>query len=185
MKTLISRLTLALALGVLGWTGTAAQAADTDADIGRALLRATTFDSERGLQMLREMEELRLRREAAGGYTAAAPPLSYLQIYAVISSQYPAYEYLSASQTSTVQDHGGAQMDVVTVELGYGASWWASMNSSQVSKYQTQTIVDSSNVVIGFYHWWIADGHASGTFYYQNISQNSPFNLMSDSVYIQ
>jgi hypothetical protein len=72
----------------------------------------------------------------------------------------------------------------VTVELGYGASWWATMNSGQLSRIQTQTIVDSSNTVIGFYIWWNASGSNSGSFYYQNTSQNSPWNTMSDSMSI-
>jgi hypothetical protein len=119
-----------------------------------------------------------------------APALSYLQVYAVISSNYPAYEYLSANQGATVQDHGGPEMYVVTVEYGYADSWYtkAQMNGMGLTEYRDSThpqaIVDSSRTVIGWYKWWIANGHESGQFSYQARSINYPWNTMYDQAYV-
>lgn len=39
--------------------------------------------------------------------------------------------------------------------------------------------------VVGYRRYWKLDGNQRGTFFYQNTSMNSPWNTMSDSIYIQ
>lgn len=119
-----------------------------------------------------------------------APALSYLQVYAVISSNYPSYEYVGQNQYTTLQDHGGAEMYVVTLEYGYGTSRFARMNGGALLQEYTdsthpQPIVDASNNITGWYRWWIASGYDSGQFTYQSTSINSPFNTMSDFINIK
>ena len=116
---------------------------------------------------------------------APAPPLTYLESYAVISSNHPTYEYLSQSQFSTIYDHGGAEMYVVTVELGYGGNPIAQLNGSYLSQIDSLSITDAGGTIIGWYRLWNANGHQSGQFTYQNTSINSPWNTMSDWVMIQ
>jgi hypothetical protein len=123
-------------------------------------------------------------REAAEGSAAQvlgpAPKLTYLQVYAVISSQHPTYEYVGQNQFSTVYDHGGAEMYVVTAELGYGNNPIAQMNGARLTQFRSQAIVDSSGTVIGWYRWWNSNGIQGGRFTYQNTSTNYPWNTMSD-----
>ncbi|WP_428241477.1 DUF4879 domain-containing protein [Gynuella sp.] len=116
---------------------------------------------------------------------APAPPLTYLQAYAVISTDYPTWEYFSQSQISSVQNHGGAEMYIVTIEYGYGQTRIAKINGSILSQVQSQYIVNSSNVIVGWYRWWDASGYNGGQFTYQSTSINSPWNTMSDSIYIK
>ncbi|AJQ92983.1 DUF4879 domain-containing protein [Gynuella sunshinyii] len=116
---------------------------------------------------------------------APAPPLTYLQAYAVISTDYPSWEYFSQSQISSVQNHGGAEMYIVTIEYGYGQNNIAKMNGSILSQVQSQYIVNSSNVIVGWYRWWDASGYSGGQFTYQSTSINSPWNTMSDNIYIK
>ena len=52
---------------------------------------------------------------------SSAPPLTQDEVFAVGSSQYGGWEYMtSPTQASTVNDHGGALLRVVIRELGYG-----------------------------------------------------------------
>ncbi len=71
---------------------------------------------------------------------AAAPQLSRELVYAVGSTQYSSssgnfWEYMTTiGQTSTVGDHGGAQLRVVVQEIGYGGSPTSRMNGVILSK---------------------------------------------------
>src|SRR5690349_10481869 len=60
---------------------------------------------------------------------APAPPLTRELVYAVGSTQYGGWEYMTTiGQLSTVGDHGGAQLRVVVQEIGYGnipVAWMA------------------------------------------------------------
>lgn len=117
---------------------------------------------------------------------AAAPPLTYLQVYAAISTTYPEYEYFSENQLTSIEDHGGNELYIVTVELGYGSTRFARMNGERLSLYDRQDIdLDGDNIVDGSYLWWDASGHEAGEFTYQNTSSNSPWNTMSDKINIR
>lgn len=117
---------------------------------------------------------------------APAPPLTYLEVYAAISTNYPQYEYFSDNQLRSVQDHGGGEMYIVTVELGYGHQRFARMNGTLLSSIQYQAIdLDNDSIIDGWFYWWDASNYESGNFSYQNTSSNYPRNTMSDSIYIQ
>lgn len=120
--------------------------------------------------------------------TGSAPPLTYLETYAVWSSNYNNgdYEYFDANQLSSVNDHGGAEMYIVTAELGYGHVRTAELDGNTLSSIDYQAIdLNGDTIVDGWYHWWDASGYEDGTFNYQNISSNYPWNTMYDTIFIQ
>lgn len=117
---------------------------------------------------------------------APAPPLSYLQVYSVISTQHPTYEYFSPSQLSSVYDHGGAELYVVTEELGDGHLRYAKFDGVNLKQHMSQYIdLDGDSIVDGYYIWWDASGNDNGTFKYQNTSTNFPGNIITDSILIK
>lgn len=119
----------------------------------------------------------------------AAPPLTYLEVAAVCSeNDYAIYgdcEGISASQTTTVGDHGGSWMYAITVEYGYGTSRYASIAGTQVSEITSASYpIWSNSVLVGWVRYWDLSGYSGGSFYYQSQSINSPFNLESDTLSI-
>ncbi|HBQ27422.1 MAG TPA: DUF4879 domain-containing protein [Syntrophomonas sp.] len=116
----------------------------------------------------------------------SAPPLTDLFIYAAISSNYPQYEYFSRNQLRSVQDHGGAEMYIVTYERGYGQNRFARMDGDLLDMYDWLWFDDNGdNIYDGVYIWWDASGYPYGTFTYESTSHNYPWNKMSDSIYIK
>jgi hypothetical protein len=84
-------------------------------------------------------------------FAQAAPPLTALQITQVGSSQYQTttggfYENIGATQTTTAGQHGGAQMQVITWEIGYGATRVARMAGAVLP---TSAVIETRNVCIG------------------------------------
>jgi len=129
---------------------------------------------------------------AATVAAAPAPPLSYLQIRYVGSSNI-GWEPIADSQFSTAQDHGGAQLRVLTVEVGYGTNAIAKINGVILpasANYATMVFCGSDflapcsagQTIVGYMRYWNVDGYQRGTFYYQSTSINSPFNTMSDTL---
>ncbi|MFT9817471.1 DUF4879 domain-containing protein [Lysinibacillus sp. NPDC056185] len=78
-------------------------------------------------------EELQKQEEVNLGIRASAPPLNYLEVYAT-------YEYFSPSQLSSVYDHGGNELYIVTVELGYGHIRYAKFNGLNLKEYMRESI---------------------------------------------
>lgn len=116
----------------------------------------------------------------------SAPPLTDLFIYAARSSNYPQYEYFARNQVSSVQDHGGAELYIVTYEKGYGKNRFARMNGDLLDMADWLWFDDNGdNVNDGVYIWWDASGYPYGNFTYESTSQNSPYNTMSDFMYIE
>lgn len=130
---------------------------------------------------------------------APAPPLSYVQIRFIGSSNYPSYEPIADNQLSTVIDHGGPALRAVTVEVGYGNPTLARATINGVAlprsaNYLTVPFCNLSNflascsagqTVVGFVNYWNLDGYQSGIFTYQATSTNSPFNTLSDRLTIR
>jgi Domain of unknown function (DUF4879) len=127
---------------------------------------------------------------------AAAPRLSFLQI-AFVGSSNIGWEGITALQSMTSNDHGGAQLRVVTEEIGYGNLPVARFNGSVLANsknYFTETICWNGSVyvipcsagqtIVGYRKYWNLDGYQIGSFSYQNKSTNSPWNTMSDSISI-
>lgn len=134
-----------------------------------------------------EYERLQKNKdEKSIGIMGSAPPLSYLQVYAAISTNHPTYEYFGENQLSSVYDHGGAEMYIVTAELGYGYQGIAKMNTNNLSMWESLYIdLNGDSIVDGWFKWWDASGYEYGTFSYQNTSINYPNNTMYDSIYIK
>lgn len=83
-------------------------------------------------------------------------------------------------------DHGGEELYIVTAELGYGHVRTAKINGVNLKEYDRLHIdTNGDTIVDGWYIFWNASGHENGTFTYQNISSNAPWNTMSDNMYIK
>lgn len=115
--------------------------------------------------------------------SADAPDLRYLKVQAVRSSQHPEYEPIDPDHGATRFDHGGAMLQIITVEHGYTSKTAASMNGTPLAEIAYQPILDSKNAIIGWRRWWDASGAQSGYF---NISARGiQGNTAFDSLYIQ
>ncbi len=126
---------------------------------------------------------------------APAPPISYVEIRYVGSSN-QGWEPISENQYSTTLDHGGAQLRVLTVEIGYGSTPGAKVDGINLpasANYQSDPFCNYSNflqpcspgqIVVGWVRYWNLDSYQSGTFGYQNTSKNSPWNTLGDILYI-
>lgn len=125
---------------------------------------------------------------------APAPPLSYVQVRYVGSSN-QGWEPISDAMASTTLDHGGAQLRVLTVEVGYGTIRIAKINGTTLpstANYQTIAFCGSNfltpcspgQTIVGYTRYWNVDGYQGGTFSYQTTSINSPFNTMIDTLNI-
>jgi Domain of unknown function (DUF4879) len=133
-------------------------------------------------QMVEQYEASKRAKDESIVPLAPAPPLTQLQNYAIRSANHPNWEYLSTSQFGTLYDHGGAWMDLVTYEYGYGHISVCKIAGFQLTAWRTDPIV-SGSTVIGWIRYWNADGFQVGQWSYQNTSSNYPWNTMSD--YIQ
>lgn len=120
------------------------------------------------------------------GIMGPAPALSYLQIRGVQSSDHPEWEDISDSQVITVEDHGGAEMYVATIEQGYGNIPIARMNGSLCPLVLTEYYdLNGDTIIETWVNYWDASGHNSGTFTYENTSSNYPYNNMWDQLNIR
>jgi Domain of unknown function (DUF4879) len=139
------------------------------------------------------------RTEGLSANLAPAPPLNYLQVYAVGSSNI-GWEILSdAYAWSTSYDHGGQFMYVAVLELGYGGNPFVRMNGGQLpssANYANDSVcIDAygqlytpcavGQTVAGWLRYFDVSGNQGGQFDYQNTSLNSPWNTMYDSLSIR
>lgn len=127
---------------------------------------------------------------------ASAPALTYLEVTYVGSSN-AGWEWIDETKLITDEDHGGALMYVVTVELGYGGNPIAKMGGGQLpssANFQTDTLCWTSGqlgacsagqTVVGFLKHWDVSGWQNGYFTYQNKSLNYPYNTESDAISIR
>ncbi|MFY0571645.1 DUF4879 domain-containing protein [Archangium lansingense] len=146
------------------------------------------------------MSELHVNREAraaAAGRVAEgaegrvhqlgpAPNLSSIHVIAVCSADfyatYAPYDCEDVSTSgSTVFNHGGAWMEVITQEMGYRAYGSATMAGNSVSEIHNQGILNVYNEYIGWYRWFDVSAYSSGYFYYSAASINT-YAVYSDSV---
>lgn len=129
---------------------------------------------------------------------ASAPPLTRVAVYAVGSTLYGGWEYMTTvSQLSTVGNHGGTQLRVVVQEIGYGGNpivYMAGSLLATAKNYQNIPICivggyyascTAGYTIVGWYRYYNLDGYNSGQFTYQNTSLNSPWNTLSKSIYIK
>lgn len=107
-----------------------------------------------------------------------APNLTVLKVIAVCSADfYAAYAPYDCEAVSnggtTVFNHGGAWMEAVTEERGYRAYGSATMAGSAAPEIANQTIINSSNAIIGWYRWFNIASASSGQFVYNAASINT------------
>jgi len=126
-----------------------------------------------------------------------APPLTQIIIYAVGSSQC-GWEYLSIGQWATSCDHGGRQLRVGILEIGYGVEEFAKMNGRTLpksAKYSSQTVClvngyytwpcNRGGMIVGWFNEYSLDGYQGGRFEYENISRTGRPNKIHAFVNIQ
>lgn len=123
-----------------------------------------------------------------------AAPLTRMEVYAIWSSNC-GWESTRGKYATTC-DHGGAQLRVFVLEVGYGFNRKASMLGDDLPR---AGIVDTLDVCMvgdqpynchgqsieAFIHEIKLDGYQNGQFVYQNTSVNAPQNTMSTWIRIQ
>ncbi|HEY8023629.1 MAG TPA: DUF4879 domain-containing protein [Burkholderiaceae bacterium] len=130
-----------------------------------------------------------------------APPLTRALVYAVGSTQYGGWEYMtSIGQASTVGMHGGAQLRVVVQVIGYGFGPWGyaagQLLQSPDGLYQSQSICIVGGyyttacpvgaAIVGFYQYFELDGHSAPVgFAWKSQSVNTPWNWLGTQIQIQ
>lgn len=115
-----------------------------------------------------------------------APPLTYLQVRAAISTNYPQFEFFEPHQLSSIQDHGGQELYVITYQIGYSNYKFAEMNGALLDLVKIENVdLNGDSIIDGFYYWWDASEFESGDFTYKATSSNYPWNTMSDRIYIR
>lgn len=109
-----------------------------------------------------------------------APALTYVQTYMVKSSN-GGEEILEKNQTATKYDHGGGDMKISTIQLGFSNSKFARMAGSQVLRLISSDVidVDGDRIGDGMLYTWDASSYEDGIFTYQATSANAPWNTMS------
>lgn len=123
------------------------------------------------------------------GVLGPAPGITYFQVYAVGSSNI-GWEYTGASQTSTVYDHGGAQLRVAVLQCGYGVAN-GSLSGTAGTRYLTQNLCGSCsslhNCVAGetisaFLYYFSFDGMQGGGFSAYSNSLGVPYGTATDAI---
>jgi hypothetical protein len=126
---------------------------------------------------------------------APAPALSSIRVYAVGSTSC-GWEYTNGNGSTTC-NHGGGELRVAVIEIGYGANPIASMNGGQLprsARYASTGICITGTqytwpctpgqTVVGWLDEYNVDGHESGYFKYQNTSTNAPYNTLYTQINI-
>ncbi|MCG8444798.1 MAG: YolA family protein [Hyphomicrobiales bacterium] len=142
-------------------------------------------------------EGLDLASSEPAALRAPAPPLTYAQIRGVRSSDSGnAWVIVSDGAFNSGFNHGGAQMFVLVIEIGYGNSIVARMNGAVLPTSANVLNERKCNVggflgdcspgqtVVGWYRYFDVSGAQGGLFQYQNTSINAPFNTLSDRLTI-
>jgi hypothetical protein len=122
--------------------------------------------------------------EMAVSPNSIAPPVTSLEFTGVLSSMSQTWEEIQANQYITIQDHGGAEMYLEVVTIGYGIDN-AKMNSVNMPRIATYSLTGSDSIVYGFINYYDASGTQNGSATVQSISQNYPNNTMTDSLTVQ
>lgn len=129
-------------------------------------------------------------------FAQAAPPLTSVEITNVVSTQ-GGSEAISASQFSTVADHGGAQVRVTVREIGYAQTTrTVRLNGAIVSNTPLAitnlcgtasaptTTCSGGQTIIGFDRVYQIDGSTGGSYSVTARNANSPFNTITDTLNI-
>ena len=134
--------------------------------------------------------EMGVKSQVMPAVSGSAPPLTRALVYAVGSTQYGGWEYMTTiNQASTVGMHGGAQLRVVVQVIGYGDGPWGYASGQLLQSpdglYQTQSICvvggyyttacPAGAAIVGQYQYFDLDGYSTpNTFSWKSQSLNSP-----------
>lgn len=119
------------------------------------------------------------------------PGITYFQTYAVGSSNV-GWEYVAASQTSTVANHGGAQLRVAVLQYGYGVAN-GSMSGTSGTRYATDNLCgpfsslhycSAGETITGFIYYFSFDGLQGGSFSAYSTSLGIPAGTPTDGMLV-
>lgn len=133
----------------------------------------------------------------SAAFAQSAPPLTSVQITEV-NSTLGGLEYISASATTTLWDHGGAQVRVKVREIGYAqTARTVTLNGAIVSNTAVSTTnlcgtasspstsCSAGQTVIGFDRVYQIDGQSGGTYSVTARNNRTPFNAITDTLVIK
>ena len=125
---------------------------------------------------------------------ASAPPLTNVQVLKVQSTTC-GIENISAGQERTTCNHGGANIKVYVLEMGYGRGPRASLDGFSVAGEQTNVCAyDNGNPtectstqtrIVGKLYIYDLGDRQEGTFTFSNTSINAPGNTLTTQLYIK
>lgn len=119
------------------------------------------------------------------------PGITYFQTYAVGSSNI-GWEYVTSSQTSTVSNHGGAQLRVAVLQYGYGVAN-GSMSGTSGTRYATDNLCgpfsslhycSAGETITGFIYYFSFDGLQGGSFSTYSTSMGIPAGTPTDAMLV-
>lgn len=114
-----------------------------------------------------------------------AAPVSYVGVIQVRSTQ-GGYEDIPRNQYTTLVDHCGAEMYVVTQKNGEGRDYANYCNMQVKSIDYASLDFNNDRIVDGWLYLWDLSGmNESGQFTYKATSYNSPWNTMSTWINIK
>ncbi|MBK5416239.1 DUF4879 domain-containing protein [Pseudomonas sp. TH31] len=125
---------------------------------------------------------------------ASAPPLTSVQVLKVQSAAC-GIENISDGQEQTKCDHGGANIKVYVLEMGYGRVPHAGIDGfsvdgmqAKVCAYGNGNLTECSGAatkIVGTLYIYDLGGKQEGTFTFSNTSINAPGNTLSTALYIK
>lgn len=125
---------------------------------------------------------------------ASAPPLTNVQVLKVQSATC-GIENISAGQERTTCDHGGPNIKVYVLEMGYGRAPQASLDGFSVVGGQTNVCAygngnptqctSTETRVVGKLYIFDLGDKQEGTFTFSNTSINAPGNTLTTQLYIK
>lgn len=172
-----------------------ADTADTEDEVQQGTeLTHSGKTSSQGLMRLPELNIKHLKGlQLQNSILGPAQGVTYFQTYAVGSSNSGEnWEFVGASQFSTVIDHGGALLSVAVLQFGYG-NGGASLNGAPGVNYATDNLCGSlstlhfcsvGEIITGFLEYYSFNGAQGGGFTVFTNSIASPFGQKTDSITI-
>ncbi len=125
---------------------------------------------------------------------ASAPPLSSAQVLKVQSAAC-GIENISEGQDKTACDHGGANIKVYVLEMGYGRVPHVALDGFGLDGMKTQVCAfgngnltectGAATRIVGALYIYDLGGKQEGTFTFSNTSLNAPGNTISTQLYIK
>ncbi|MCL1125144.1 DUF4879 domain-containing protein [Shewanella surugensis] len=143
---------------------------------------------EKGKQRILELDtQYKQMLKETNRTLASAPPLTVLEIVGVFSNT-SGWTYVTNVNDISHPYNVNDIIAIHTIEYGYGHIQMAKFNGSILDQVESNPILDSSNIAIGWEYAYIITDWAfmadNGTATYESHSINSPWNKETDSLYI-